>query len=177
MFNPSTRATVASVLALVFFASGCSDESANNGDDGCFDYASFKSDTRSVAFQTDVLKPVFQASCTFSSTCHGTVSGSAGKVYLGPPAADTPTQADIDAIFAQIIGVASSELPAMKLVEQGSPEKSFLMHKMDGKLTCADASCSAPPCSSPMPLGQPMNTNDPRLETVRIWIAQGAKND
>jgi hypothetical protein len=163
-------AALASAIALVSFSPGCEGEPIG---DGCFDYSSFESDARTVGFKADVL-PIFQGSCTFSSTCHGAVSGSLGKVYLGPNSVDTATDMDITNIFNQTVGVASSELTTMKIVEASSPEKSFLMYKMDGKLTCADPTCAG--CGVPMPSGQP-KVDETKLETVRLWIAQGAKND
>jgi hypothetical protein len=97
-------------------------------------------------------------------------------VFLGPPIADMATPADIDAIFKQAVGVSSGKLTSMKIVEAGNPDNSFLMHKMDGDLTCADATCDSAKCGVSMPFGSP-KVDEAKLNTVRSWIAQGAKKD
>lgn len=79
------------------------------------------------------------------------------------------------AIFSQNVGATSTKATGMKIVEAGNPQKSFLMHKMDNTLTCSDVACEAG-CGSSMPLANPILGNAER-ETVRLWIAQGAKND
>ena len=62
-----------------------------------------------------------------------------------------------------------------KIVAPGDPGKSFLMHKMDNSLKCETLTCGAK-CGGSMPLGSPTLSQDQR-DTVRRWIAQGAKND
>ena len=169
-----TTAALASVVALVFVAAGCSDGTTPDGDT-CFDYSTFNAMSKTVSFQTDVL-PIFRNSCGLSASCHGVETGSVGKVYLGPPLADgTATQAQISAILTQIVGVASSAAATMKIVEANTPAKSFLMHKMDNTLTCADVTCEAG-CGTSMPQLSPI-LGETERDTVRLWIAQGAKND
>lgn len=170
----SLTATLASVAALLFVAPGCSDEAT--GDDKCHDYSAFKADSKVVSFKTDVL-PIFRQSCGLSAACHQSQMGPAGQPYLGPGALDpAPMQADIDKIFAQNVGASATKAPTMKLVEAGSPQKSFLMHKMDNTLECADVSCGEAGCGGSMPLANPILSAAER-DTVRLWIAQGAKND
>jgi hypothetical protein len=163
---------LASAVALASFVAGCSSPAAT---DTCFNYATFTGTTPVVTFKADVL-PIFQTSCSIGSSCHGTMTGSVGMVFLGPPIADMATQADIDAIFTQAVGASSSKLTSMKIVEAGKPENSFLMYKMDGDLTCADASCTGATCGVAMPFGSP-KVGETQLNTVRSWIAQGAKKD
>lgn len=167
-------AALASVVALVSFAAGCSDGTTT--DDSCFDYASFNATAPAVSFQTDVL-PIFRNSCGLSAACHGVEAGAPGQPYLGPPLADgAATQAQISAILTQIVGVDSTKAPAAKIVMANTPAKSFLMHKMDNTLTCAELTCGASGCGASMPLAGPMLSETDR-DTVRRWIAQGAKND
>jgi hypothetical protein len=171
-FISVTVTALAAASALMFVAPGCSDDPEA---DGCHDYASFKSDSRTVAFTADVL-PVFRQSCGLSAACHGNQAAPAGQPYLGPPTLDgTATQAQIDAIFTQNVGVNSTKAATMKIVDASSPRTSFLMHKMDGTLKCADVSCEAA-CGGSMPLANPILKETDR-ETVRLWIAQGAKKD
>jgi len=168
-----TAALAASALALVVVAPGCSDETG--GADACHDYTSFNSASRTVGFAADVL-PIFRRSCGLSGACHGSEAAPAGQPYLGPPEVDgMVTAAQLTAIFNQNVGATSVKATGMKIVEAGSPQKSFLMHKMDGTLTCSDVACEAG-CGSSMPLANPALPEADR-ETVRLWIAQGAKND
>lgn len=169
-----TIAALASLAALAFGVAGCSDE--GNGDDTCYDYGSFDKASPAVTFSGDVL-PIFRNSCGIGgASCHGAVSGLPGQPYLGPAnSATAPTQAEIDAIFAQNVGVAATKATGMKLIEPNSPETSFLMHKMDGTLTCAAVVCDAA-CGGTMPATGDLLPQATR-DTVRRWIAQGAKKD
>jgi len=143
-------AALASAVALASFMAGCSDTSSA-GSDGCYDYSSFNSTSKTVKFQTDVL-PIFRQSCGLSSACHGAEAGPAGQPYLGSPTADGAlTTAQLSAIIAQNVGVASMKAATMKIVDASSPQTSFLMHKMDNTLKCADVKCETT-CGSSMPL-------------------------
>jgi hypothetical protein len=171
-FFSFTVAALASAAALVSVMPGCSDDPV---DDTCHDYTAFKTDARTVTFQTDVL-PIFRQSCGLSAACHGAEAGPAGQPFLGPPTADGAiTPAQLTAIFNQNVGVAATKASTMKIVEASSPQTSFLMHKMDNTLKCADVTCEAA-CGSSMPLANPSLSEADR-DTVRLWIAQGAKND
>ncbi|WP_437734628.1 hypothetical protein [Sorangium sp. So ce1335] len=151
------------------------------GDDGesppgataCFDYSKFDGATPEVSFRTDVL-PVFQRGCAFSSTCHGAEAGSAGFAYLGPPLSEQATDAQIDAIVAQNVGVPSRAPSGMARIAAGDPANSFLMHKLDGTLTCGDLECAADDCGRTMPAGGDLLPAAER-DAIRRWIQQGAK--
>ena len=172
-FFSFTVAALASVVAFASIAPGCGSEPAA---DGCHDYSAFNATSRTVSFKTDVL-PVFRQSCGLSAACHGSPTGPAGQPYLGPGTMDPdPAQTDIDKIFAQNVGATAVKASAMKIVVAGSPQDSFLMHKMDGTLKCADVVCEAAGCGASMPLANPI-LDETKRETVRLWIAQGAKND
>lgn len=172
-FFSFTVAALASAVALAVVTPGCSDEAT--GDDTCHDYSSFNATSKTVKFSTDVL-PIFRQSCGLSGACHGSESGPAGQPYLGPPTADgAATPAQIAAIFTQNVGASATKASGMKIVEASSPQKSFLMHKMDNTLKCADVACESG-CGSSMPLANPSLSETDR-DTVRLWIAQGAKND
>jgi hypothetical protein len=164
-------AALATTALLAIGAAGCSDDGT---DDGCFDYSSFSAST--VTFKADVL-PIFRNSCGLSGSCHGSKTPAApGQPFLGlPNSAGEMMQADIDAIFEQNVGVAATKATGMKIVEAGSPKTSFLMHKMDDTLTCADVKCDAA-CGAAMPLGSGVLDETARGK-VRSWIAGGAKND
>ncbi len=159
--------------SLVAFVPGCGPVAES---DGCYDDSSFNKSAPAVTFKTDVL-PIFRASCAFVGACHGSPTPpTPAQNYLGNPEIDGPmVQADIDKIFTQNVDVNSSKAGTMKIVAPNSPEMSFLMHKMDNTLTCADVACEAG-CGGSMPLSNPILPQDKR-DTVRRWIAQGAKND
>lgn len=159
---------------------GCgSDGDTGGGADTCFDYSSFKSDSPEVHFKADVL-PIFRTSCGLSTSCHGSQSNPPApeQVYLGPKLKDPdPTQDQIDAIFEQSVNKDAFVNPDMKIIAPGDPEHSFLLYKIDGvscsKLTCAkDDSCGT---DMPPPSAKLIDAD--KRDTIRRWIAQGAKND
>lgn len=178
--NKLLRPVIAALAMASFFVlgAGCGNDTGNTpADTSCFDYASFSGASPAVSFKTDVL-PIFRQSCGVGgAACHGQQSGIKSHPFLGPAKSDPdPTQADIDVIFAQNVGVFATEATMTMLVDPGHPETSFLMHKMDGtQETCGDAKCETS-CKTSMPLGQDILPADTR-NTVRRWIAQGAKND
>jgi hypothetical protein len=173
-FFPSMIAALAAAATLALAGVGCGDD-PSEGDPNCYDYASFNASTPTVSFKTDVL-PIFRNSCGLSGGCHGTNPGVMGQPYLGPQLSEgDATQAQIDAIIAANVDAAAVKAPEMKNIDPGSPETSFLMHKMDGTLSCATVKCD-PICGATMPQGSGPIPQAQR-DTVRRWIAQGAKNN
>jgi hypothetical protein len=138
---------------------------------GCFDYACYE-EGPARSFSADVV-PIFAQSCSLSSSCHGDAASpdpaSGYRPYLGK------TAADADAVLALIVGQSSHAAPSMPIVDPGKPESSFLMHKMDGDLTCADITCTTD-CGTSMPQTSDLLPREKR-DIVRDWIKQGAKND
>ena len=127
--------------------------------------ASFNPAAPVVSFTNDVL-PIFRGSCSLSSSCHNSTNTSPGGIYLG-------TQAGI--VYANLVGVASTELPTAVRVKPGDPAASFLLHRIDGD-ACSLAGCTTTACSELMPQGGPPLEEAKRL-TIRAWIAQGAQSD
>jgi hypothetical protein len=164
-------------IAIPLTLPACSDgeTTSTTGDGTCYDYAGFDGTTPAVTFKADVL-PIFRTSCGLSASCHGNPSGPIAQPYLGPQTnAGEATTTDIDAIFAANVNVDSVKEPGMKIVAPNDPANSFLMHKMDNSLKCESLKCGGN-CGGSMPLGSPVLAQDQR-DTVRRWIAQGAKND
>jgi len=97
-------------------------------------------------------------SCT-QLACHG--GGSTVGLDLRPGAA-----------YANLVGVASTEVPSQKRVDPGTPEHSLLWRKLaKGTLGGFD---DVPQAG--MPVGAaPLSRNE--LEAVRLWIAAGAPAD
>jgi hypothetical protein len=146
-----------------------------------------------VSFQSDVV-PVFAASCTSSSTCHGQTNNAfAENLYLGQDDdAGTDGSSESGAVYAELLADRSLEDPSMNLVTAGDLEDSYLWHKVNGDQNtdptvmsgCQPAATGSSPCSdcvSAAPCGVQMpfsGSLDPAAACIiRSWIAQGAKND
>lgn len=149
-----------------------------SGGSACFDYSKFDGTTPAVSFQTDVL-PVFQRSCGVASSCHGDItSPNENRPYFGPNKDTTATQADIDAIFADVVDVGSFYEPGMMIVKTGDPENSFLMYKLDDTLGCDALSCAGnKACGAMMPQGASEPLALAERDAIRRWIAQGAQKN
>jgi hypothetical protein len=65
-----------------------------------------------------------------------------------------------------MVQIPSMEMPTMRRVEPGDPDRSYLYHKITG--TQADVGGSG----DPMPKGGRLS--DAEIQTIRDWIAQGA---
>ncbi len=159
---------VASFACVLFIAAltACPGESGNGS--SCDDYAppaGFDAMTPAVSFSKDVL-PIFGQSCAFS-TCHGSTIGTANGVFLGK---------DAPRVIAALVGVKGDELATMPFVTAGNPRESYLMRKMDGSQCALDARCTGGSCQESMPKNEGVLDISTR-DTVRRWIAQGAKND
>jgi hypothetical protein len=134
--------------------------------------------SKPVSFHSDVI-PIFQQKCAIGSSCHGDQSESPGGLQLGS-GVKVLSAGDI---LAELVGVKAAEDPAMALVAPGSPEISFVMHKLDGDEATFASDCAASPynqeyprCGMPMPLSaseMPAGTRD----VIRRWIAEGAINN
>lgn len=163
-------------------SSGSTSGGGGNDPGGCFDYTGWDGTTPTVTFAADVL-PIFQTSCG-QSVCHGSQTEPLpAEHFYGPPVGTTATTAQIAAIFAGSVGQKSVDEPDMDVIDPGHPESSFMMYKIDADpmnpdgVTCSKLACvAAQTCVSGMPLSGtqlPAATRD----TIRRWIAQGAKND
>jgi hypothetical protein len=125
-----------------------------------------------VSFKNDVMK-VFNNSCGIAA-CHGSQSTAMGGLFLG---AEGVNRADAPTVYAGLINKASLELASMPFVTPGDPSKSYLMHKLDGDQCAFDAQCAGGTCQALMPSGGTQLLPVATRDTLRRWIAQGAKND
>jgi hypothetical protein len=85
-------------------------------------------------------------------------------------------------VLGGLVGVKSTEDLSMNLVTAGDPAQSFLMHKMDGDQCTLVSQCMMgnsfrPNCGVFMPYQAPTLLDVPTRDTVRRWIAQGAKDN
>ena len=151
-----------SLLTAALF--GCNDA---GGGATCTDYqppATFDAQTPKVSLSKDVM-PIFTGSCGFTS-CHS-LADTKTAVFLG---------ADAPKVHQSLVGIPSRALTTMTLVAPNDPQASFLMRKVDASQCVFDAQCVDGTCGVPMPRGEellPLRDRD----TIRRWIAQGAKND
>jgi hypothetical protein len=159
---------VGSLLSMLAFAvplGGCPDDAAAE----CSDYsppASFDALNPTVTFAKDVM-PIFSKSCALVS-CHGSTTGTTNGVFLGGT--------DATRVHQSIVDVRSSKLPTMSYVKPGDPHESFLLRKMDASQCMLDAQCTGADCGESMPRSGETLSIEQR-DTIRRWIAQGAKND
>lgn len=156
-------ALLATSIALV----GCPGD--ENGAAKCEDFtppASFDAQNPKVSFSKDVM-PLFKGSCAFTS-CHG-LQGSNNGVFLGESGGPA-------AVHASLVGRRSSKLQTMDLVKAGDPRESFMMRKVDGSHCVLDGQCTGGTCGESMPRNEELMPIESR-DTIRRWIAQGAKND
>jgi hypothetical protein len=125
----------------------------------------------------DVL-PLFRRSCGVSTSCHGSMNApTPAQHYLGPSlASPAPSVSEMQMIIDGVVGVGAVKEPTMKVIETGSPQRSFLMFKLDG-LNCSKLTCSADECGALMPKGNTQPLPAVERDTIRRWIAQGAKNN
>jgi hypothetical protein len=120
-----------------------------------------------ATFDADVA-PTLVKSCTFSP-CHASRGATNHGVFL----AARGSAEDAAAVKASLLA-PSRTLPSMPYVTPGDPERSFLMHKLDGSLCAFDAECTDGSCGKPMPDGNDALPAASR-DAIRRWIAQGAK--
>jgi hypothetical protein len=106
----------------------------------------------SVSFERDVV-PILNSYCVM---CH-LPGGEQGELSLYPDA------------WSELVGIPSKQSPLLQ-VEPGSPEKSYLYIKL------IDTGESAGGSGLLMPIQQSPLDQD-KIETVRLWIEQGAKQN
>lgn len=88
------------------------------------------------------------------------------QCHLGP-AAPRGLQLSAGDSYAELVGVASREAPALLLVDPGDPDASYLVRKVEGGPDIVGGQ---------MPLfGDPLDAGT--LAAIRQWIADGAENN
>jgi hypothetical protein len=150
---------------------------------------------------------ILRRACNFTSDCHGREAGAAklylgppGTKSSGEPLA--LTEEDVREVLRGgqpitlldggqsepvprgLIDVMAKTAPGMPIVKPFEPENSFLMRKIDGcfedlAATCesqSDDNASGHPCGDRMPAASKTLCAE-ELDTIRRWIAQGAKDN
>ncbi|WP_269538932.1 PQQ-dependent sugar dehydrogenase [Cerasicoccus fimbriatus] len=103
-------------------------------------------ETPNVSFINDV-QPILTANCI---GCHNDIATNSGGLDLQPSAS-----------FTELVNKLSVEAPGIKLVEPGSPERSYLMEKINS---------DHPQVGDRMRPNDPMDLNDQAI--IRDWIQQ-----
>jgi hypothetical protein len=109
-----------------------------------------------VSFASEI-QPIFSNSCAFSG-CHGGGSPAMGMNLTAGQA------------YANIVDVASVELPSMDRIEPGMPDLSYLIHKIQGTQVSVGGSGERMPRG-----GAPLSQTT--IDLVRLWVTQGAQDN
>jgi mono/diheme cytochrome c family protein len=121
------------------------------GADGNLWHNRFRPNAPDLTSLSGQVQRIFDAHCV---QCHDTGD------------AESDQNLEQDNSYSSIVQVSAEELPFMHRIEPGSPEKSYLYHKITG--TQAEVGGSG----ERMPKGGQLS--DAEIATIRAWIAQGA---
>lgn len=104
------------------------------------------------------LQPTFQSiqSQVFTPVCTGCHAGAAAPLGL---------RLDEGASYALLVNASSVEVPALRRVQPGNPDASYLIQKLEGTAAVG----------SRMPLNAPA-LPQATIDVIRQWIADGAAN-
>lgn len=89
--------------------------------------------------------------------------------HSGNPPANAPVSLDPGAGWAQMVGVPASQLPSVKLVEPGDPERSYLVLKLRGSAGLAGGTGTIMPPDAPLDASE--------QAAIEGWISSGAQDD
>ena len=103
---------------------------------------------------TEIQTQIFNASCA-QSGCHSGATPQAGMNLSAGSA------------YANLVGVASSEVPALQRVEPGDADNSYIIHKLEGRAGIVGAR---------MPFGGPF-LDQATIDRIGAWIDAGAPNN
>ena len=112
---------------------------------------------------TAAVAPIIEKNCSIAA-CHADAQLSLG-IFLPK---------DVAQIYKALLAPATGNLK-LDFVKAGKPDDSFVMRKLDGTHCSLDNDCVKKSCGSEMPPGEPLSVDD--RNTIRRWIAQGAKNN
>lgn len=113
---------------------------------------------RPVEEDSGTLQPTFQSiqARVFTPVCTGCHAGAAAPLGL---------RLDEGASYALLVNASSVEVPALRRVQPGNPDASYLIQKLEGRAAVG----------SRMPLNAPA-LPQATIDVIRQWIADGAPN-
>jgi hypothetical protein len=149
--NPIPWIVTLALLALPVVSMGCSSTDAPVEEDLNVGPQKFSAD----------IQPIFGKQCALSTSCHQ--ASNDNNLNLDDAATS----------YAALVNKPYSEDTSLTLVVPNSPDKSFLINKLEGNFK--GLTCEVKGCGDPMPPtgGIPKRT----VAQLRRWIADGAKND
>lgn len=106
----------------------------------------------STTAQDDSIQGIWNTKCT---PCH--IGGSQGGGLA------------LDDGHSSLVGVPSSQVPSMALVEPGSRDDSYLWHKLQGTYMALGGIGDAMPITGEL--------SDAQMEQVGVWIDEGAPEE
>ncbi len=124
------------------------------GADGSLWHNRFRPSAPDLVSLTHQVQKIFDAHCV---QCHESGDPIAGE-DLEP-----------DAAYFSLVHAPSSEVPSLRRVDPGKPEKSYLINKVTGTQKSVGGK------GERMPLGGQLS--DDEIRTLRDWITQGALNN
>ncbi len=154
VFKPTLLLTVACVVILLGMA--CVGDGTGLDENGNPLGAGESGTVESVTFSADV-QPIFTLNCALSG-CHAGSAPAMGQNLSEGMA------------YANIVGVPSREVPALNRIEPDEPDRSYLIHKIQGTQSSVGG------FGGRMPLGGGALADD-EIATIRAWVARGALNN
>lgn len=106
---------------------------------------------------SSIQENIFTPTCA-TSGCHSSSSASAGLSLAKGES------------FSELVGVASTQAPALNRVAAGDPDNSYLLDKLQGTQSAAGGSGSQMPQG-----GSPLS--DDEIVVLTEWIENGAQNN
>jgi hypothetical protein len=110
-----------------------------------------------VSFAEDI-QPIFTNSCAFAGGCHAGASPALGMNLSAGQA------------YANIVDVASTQVPGLDRIEPGDPDNSYLIHKVQGTQASVGGSGQRMPRG-----GTPLSQET--IDRIRLWVTQGAQDN
>lgn len=106
------------------------------------------------------VQPIFTNRCALSG-CH---------IGSNAPPPGKPMDLSAGQAFGNIVNVSSIQVDSLLRVRAGSPDRSYLVFKIEGRAGSVGGE------NTRMPLGMSPLSQD-QINTIRAWIAAGAQNN
>jgi len=110
----------------------------------------------SLSFSAHI-QPIFTGNCAFAAGCHA-----------GPTPQQGMNLSDGQA-YANIVNVFSNQVPRLRRIEPNNPDSSYMVLKLQGNAGSVGG------LGTRMPLGGQLT--QAQIDTIRTWVAGGARNN
>jgi hypothetical protein len=167
------------LLAATLFA-GC----APMVDTGDSEVAADAANTGDAVTAADSMPSTVDASTdptapTFTNVRAIVAANCTGYCHFGSNQQNAVNFADGDWSMSNVL-VASTQVPRLRVVEPGDPDRSYLVHKIEGTMSSLDeCRADARRCGLPMPYDTQHRVTLPAGDRalIRAWIAAGAPSE